>query len=151
MNRLGAFPGRAVAGATVFLLFKSLLLPLPALDDIDSESSFLLLTSIFRLVPPCIRFLFITVPCMVFRAALDFLLCLDALLTALEMLPPLSEDESRYSSLTSMIPYLFSLTAFDISDLPRKKFYNIPAIVFSYFSALIDAFEDLLLLPSCSY
>ena len=86
-----------------------------------------------------------------FRAGLDLLLCLDALLTALEMLPPLSEDESRYSSLTSIIPYLFSLTAFEISDLPRKKFCNIPAIVFSYFSAIIDAFEDLLLLPSCSY
>lgn len=150
MNKLGAFPGRAVAGATVFLLFKSLLLPLPVLEDIDSLESFLLLTSIFRLVP-CILFLFITVPYMVFRAALDFLLCLDALLTALEMLPPLSEDESRYSSLTSMIPYLFSLTAFEISELPWKKFCNIPAIVFSYFSALIDAFEDLLLLPSCSY
>ena len=62
MNKLGAFPGRAVAGTTVFLLSKLFfLLPFPALEDIDSLESFLLLTSIFKLVL-CIRFLFIMVP-----------------------------------------------------------------------------------------
>ena len=75
------------------------------------------------------------------------LLFLDAALIALATLSLLSVSESRYSSLTSIIPPYFSCTALEMSDLPRKKSCNIKAIDLSYLLglvALIDALEDLL-------
>lgn len=88
------------------------------------------------------------VPEIVFLSFLFVLLLfLDAALIALVTLSLLSVSESKYSSLTSIIPPYFSCTALEISDLPRKKSCNIEAIELSYLFylvALIDAFEDLL-------
>ena len=134
-----------MAGAIVILLFT--LAPRGVFIDYDSLESFLLLTSTFRLLP-LFRFFPIMVPAIVFLSFLVVLLLfLDAALIALVILSLLSVSESRYSSLTSIIPPYFSCTALEISDLPRKKSCSIKAIDLSYLFylvAIIDALEDLL-------
>ena len=146
-NRLGPFYGKAVAGAIVILLFLASLPPRGVAIDTDSLESSLLLTSTFKLLP-LFRFFPIMVPAIVFLSFLFvLLLLLDAALIALPTLSLLSVSESKYSSLTSIIPPYFSCTALEMSDLPRKKSCNIIAIDLSYLFALvalIDAFEDLL-------